>query len=132
MASHRFSLLVVLVGALAYSPPATAALTGTVWHARLLKSQPATHDTLTAPPASIRLWFSEPVELDVSRIRLVGPAGTLIALGKTSRIANERAAMMVTVPQPLKPGTYSVRWTSAAEDGHAMKGEFSFVIAPGK
>ncbi|MHB1310845.1 MAG: copper resistance CopC family protein [Gemmatimonadaceae bacterium] len=132
MVPLRLSLLVALACAPALAAPSVVVPAGVPWHARLLKSQPATHDTLTTPPATIKLWFSEPVELGVSRIRLVGPAGTPIPLGKPSHIANAGAAMMAAVTQPLKPGTYRVRWTSAAEDGHAMKGEFSFVIAPGK
>ena len=132
MASRRLSLLLALAGVLACPASATAVPTRAPWHARLLKSQPASHDTLTTPPASIKLWFSEPVELGVSRIRLVGPSGTPIALGKASRIANEGAAMMAAVDRPLKPGTYWVRWTSAAQDGHALRGEFSFVVAPRK
>ena len=132
MVSRRLSFLVVLVCALACPASATAVPSRTPWHAKLLRSQPANHDTLTTPPASIKLWFSEPVELGVSRIRLVGPSGTPIALGKASRIANEGAAMLAAVDRPLKPGTYWVRWTSAADDGHAMKGEFSFVVAPRK
>jgi methionine-rich copper-binding protein CopC len=132
MASRRFPLLVAFAFVLASPAFGLAVPSHTPWHARLLKSQPATHDTLTTPPASIRLWFSEPVEIAVSRIRLVGPSGAPIALGKASHIANERSAMMAAVDRPLKPGTYWVRWTSAAQDGHALKGAFSFVIAAGK
>lgn len=132
MASRRFPVLVALAYALACPASVLAAPSHAPWHARLLKSQPAIHDTLTTPPASIRLWFSEPIEIAVSRIRLVGPSGAPIALGKASHIANEGAAIMAAVDRPLKPGTYWVRWTSAAQDGHALKGEFSFVIAAGK
>jgi len=137
MAPLRFSLVVALGCALASPATATAARAtrpaDAPWHAKLIRSQPATHDTLASSPTAIKLWFSERVELEVSRIRLVGPAGTPLALGAVSRITGENAqAMMATVSQPLKPGTYRVRWTAAAEDGHVMKGEFSFVIAPGK
>jgi len=132
MASPRVPLLVALAYALACPASAVAVPSHAPWHARLVKSQPATHDTLTTSPASIKLWFSEPVEIAVSRIRLVGPSGAPIALGNASHIANEGSAMMATVGRPLRPGTYWVRWTSAAQDGHALKGEFSFVIAPGK
>lgn len=133
MASHRFSLLAALVGALVLPASVTTATASTPWHARLLRSQPAAQDSLSTSPTAIRLWFSEPIELGVSRVRLMDPAGAPVALGKVSRIAGENAqAMMAAVGQRLKPGTYRVRWTSAAQDGHAMKGEFSFVILPGK
>jgi copper transport protein len=53
----------------------------------------------------------------------------MVSLGPVTRIAGESAAtMMAQVPAPVAAGTYTVRWTAAADDGHAMKGSFSFVI----
>ena len=102
-------------------------------HARLVKSSPGADVTLTAAPTSVKLWFSERVEVSLSRVQLVGPGGTVVAMGPASRIPSETdLAVMAAVRSPLAAGRHTVRWTTASQDGHRMKGTFSFVVDPGK
>ena len=100
-------------------------------HARLVKSSPGVNVTVTASPTSVKLWFSAPVEVSLSRIRLAGPGGTVVVTGPASRIPGENdLAVMAAVRSPLRAGRYAVRWTTASQDGHLMKGTFSFVVDP--
>ncbi len=100
-------------------------------HARLVKSSPGADVTLTASPTSVKLWFSERVEVSLSRVQLIGPGGTVVASGRASRIPGENdVAFMATIRSPLSVGRHTVRWTTASDDGHPVKGTFSFVVAP--
>jgi methionine-rich copper-binding protein CopC len=99
-------------------------------HAKLLKSGPAADDTLRTAPMAIKLWFSEPVEIGISRITLIGAGGTIVATGKTTHIPGENKATLVApVTGQLAAGRYTVRWMVAAVDGHPMKGSYSFFVA---
>lgn len=100
-------------------------------HARLVKSSPGVDVTVTASPTAVKLWFSAPVEVSLSRVQLVGPGGTVVATGPASRIPGENdLAVMAAVRRPLKAGRHVVRWTTSSQDGHLMKGSFSFVVDP--
>jgi methionine-rich copper-binding protein CopC len=37
--------------------------------------------------------------------------------------------VFVTVDPPLPPGTYVVQWRCIADDGHVMRGDFTFEVS---
>lgn len=117
--------LAVLVfgGALAPAVDATSA-----WHLRLTRSSPSDGATLSAPPAEIRLWFSQTPEHAVSMIRLEGPAGA-VALGDVS--AGEEDSLWATVEETLAAGAYTVHWRTSSGDGHPIRGTFAFTVPAG-
>lgn len=97
-------------------------------HTRLLRSVPGKDSVIAASPATIQLWFSEKIELGLSRVRIEG-AGKTVALSPLSQDASVAGAPVVgRVPAPLADGTYTVHWTAASGDGHAVKGSFGFTI----
>lgn len=113
------------VAAVAVTSRAVAA---TMRHTRLLRSIPGKDSVVTASPATIQLWFSEKIELGLSRVRIEG-AGKTVALSPLTQDAGAADAPVVgRVPAPLADGTYTVHWTAASRDGHAVKGSFGFTI----
>jgi methionine-rich copper-binding protein CopC len=93
-------------------------------HAKLLGTAPATDEQLAAPPKQLTLRFNEAVQLGVLKVS---------ADGKDIPIALDRgaaAASTVTVALPaLGPATYRVQWSVlTVDDGHVVKGTFSFVV----
>jgi methionine-rich copper-binding protein CopC len=97
-------------------------------HAYLVKSQPAAHDT-TSPPRAVRLWFSEKVELKVTRIKLVNATGDSVRMGKPAPAGDDADdPIVVTVAATLSPGAYKVNWSTAGKDGHPSKGTIDFVV----
>ena len=97
-------------------------------HVHLSKSDPYANDT-TASPTSVRLWFSEKVELKVTTVKLASAAGSSVALGKLSRSDAETDAPVVApISRALAPGGYTVSWSTASKDGHAAKGTIDFVV----
>jgi methionine-rich copper-binding protein CopC len=93
-------------------------------HAKLLSTIPATGEQLAAAPKQITLQFNEAVQLGVLK---------LSAGGRDIPIELDRgaaAASKVTVALPaLAPAAYRVQWSAlTVDDGHVVKGTFSFVV----
>jgi len=94
-------------------------------HAKLLSTSPAAGAQLSAAPPSLTLEFNEAVQLGVLKLSRDGKEISL----KYDRGAP--AAPRVTIALPaLAAGTYVVQWSAlTADDGHVVKGTFSFGIA---
>jgi copper transport protein len=97
-------------------------------HAHLLRSTPSAGARLDAPPASIRLVFSEAPMVAVSRIVLIAPNSDTVRLSAVRVDTADRHAILVDLPASLDSGKYTVRWSAAGSDGHPSKGSFTFTI----
>ncbi len=88
-------------------------------------------DSTVAPPAALRLWFSEKVDVSVSSVRLRDAGGATVRTGALAYAgpADAKSPVVASIAGPLKPGTYRVAWVAASDDGHAVKGEFAFRVA---
>jgi methionine-rich copper-binding protein CopC len=120
---NRFLLLAIAVLTL------SAARSAVFFHARIVKAAPAVDGWVTAPPAALLLWFSEPVyprltsaailtvdSVPVSRIQFIATPDSLNVVGPVGAL--------------LTPGAYRVQWRSMAVDGHVIRGEYQFHYAP--
>lgn len=116
---------VAIVGATAYHAIAVAE---PMRHTRLVKSQPADGDTLTASPDSLRLWFSEDVQLPVTHIRVTRPGHTPRLSTPVVREAGGVRSVVVAIEDKLTAGTYRVIWKTAGPDGHPSTGVYTFVV----
>lgn len=101
----------------------------TAFHLRLVRSQPAA-DSSVASPAAIRLWFSEQPQLKLSAISVTGPGNAAVKLGDARTEGPDPLLLMADVPAPLAAGQYKVQWRTASRDGHPIKGEYTFRVAP--
>ena len=120
----------IVLGAFGFASLTAAAPARTAFfHAHLVKSDPAANDTLAAAPKAMRFWFSERVDLPVTRVKLVNASGVAMKLSAVTRSDTAVAApVVVGVLGALGAGTYTVHWSTAAADGHPQKGEFVFVV----
>lgn len=105
----------------------TAATTAV--HLRLTASYPAADDILSAPPDTVRLWFSEAPERSLSAIRIEGADGD-VEMGKVEG-TDHPTSIRAEVLGELPPGDYRVAWRTAGSDGHVMRGSYQFGVAPG-
>ncbi len=94
-------------------------------HLRLERAEPRANETVAAAPAAVRLWFSQPAEAAVTRVRVVGPAGA-VALGAVTRGAD--GALGAAVRGRMPAGAYQVEWRTMAADGHAVGGRYAFRV----
>ena len=102
------------------------------YHASLKKAWPASHDTVAKSPDSLKLWFTEKVEMGFTKITLAS-AGTAKMLGDPAFLGEGAdAPIVLAVKESLAAGSYMVNWTVAGKDGHATKGTYSFVVKAGK
>ena len=116
---RRLSGLLVVVVALAAAPAAFA-------HAKLIAVEPANGATLATAPASVRLFFDDPVA--------VGPGNAVVSADHRSVLAGsprlERNDHLLVLPlQPHLPnGDYSVSWRVFSDDGHLESGVLAFRV----
>lgn len=97
-------------------------------HGALKRSDPAENATLAVAPRTVRLTFTEPVELAVGRIELTGPEGRSVALSAV-RHGDSATVMVADIQGPLQAGRYLVTWQVAGRDGHPVRGTYGFLIA---
>ena len=98
-------------------------------HTRLEKTVPADGAMLAEAPADIELVFNEQPDVKLTRIELAGAAGK-IETGP-ARAATEKSVSVAVVGK-MPFGKYSVTWQTAGDDGHLVKGAFSFSIKQGQ
>ena len=82
-----------------------------------------------APLAQV--WFNQQPSPRISRLGLRGPDGRDVELGKVE-VHSEDRSISAAVPAALPPGTYEATWRAAGDDGHVMRGAFTFTIVPAK
>ena len=100
-----------------------------VLHTALESSVPADGDSLEVPPAELRLEYTTDVQLDLSRVRVIGPAGEWTVEGLRYLADDRHDVLVAPLPSDQPPGDYRVAWTTAGPDGHAIHGEFEYRTA---
>ncbi|MDP3660504.1 copper homeostasis periplasmic binding protein CopC [Phenylobacterium sp.] len=95
-------------------------------HAYLESAAPAV-DGMSAPPAEIRITFSEEVVTKFSGLTLKNGAGKKVAVGKPKAGA-DKSVLIVPVKAKLAPGPYDVEWFCVSADTHRMKGHYRFTV----
>jgi copper transport protein len=100
-------------------------------HGQLKRAVPAAGSHLDAVPRSLRLDFTEVPELEFSTVRLIGPGRMEVQLGVMTYAPDSHRALLVPIVSAMSAGTYTVLWQMAGDDGHPMRGQFDFTIAPG-
>jgi methionine-rich copper-binding protein CopC len=91
-------------------------------HVFLTRSNPASGATV-APPAAVRLWFSEDVEAGTAR--LVGPSGRPVG-GTRVVPSDDRRLLVLSLPR-LGNGTFAVPWR-VRHDEHSASGTLVFTV----
>ena len=92
-------------------------------HAKLVSSSPAANQTVTPPPTSLTLKFSESIEVRFAQVTLSDAGGTAVKTGSVTQDPGDRAILIV----PLADGQYTVSWQIVAADGHKTKGTYHFI-----
>jgi copper transport protein len=100
-------------------------------HGKLKASSPGAGAHLGIIPRELRLDFTEVPDLTFSRVSLIGPGGAAVALGALSYAQDSHRAVVAAIDVSLAAGTYTVRWQLAGDDGHPVRGDFRFTVAPG-
>jgi copper transport protein len=94
-------------------------------HAVLLRSEPSPQTTVKTPPETVRLRFSEPVEVAFGAVRVFDVDGKRVDEGTITTAAGRRE---VVVPAAMPEGTFTVTWRVVSTDGHRITGGFQFYV----
>ncbi len=96
-------------------------------HFSLSKSAPAA-DTAVPSPEEIRLWFTQEPQENSMSIRLVDGSDSLVEIGEPTQDEEDGRVFAVAVPTTLTSGSYTVAWRAIGQDGHVVRGDFSFTV----
>lgn len=108
-----------------------APLNASSLHPRLLKATPAPQSELRTPPREIALSFNESLDLALARVTLQR-ATTAVPLQRLRLAAGDDKTVIAGIPDTLVAGRYTVRWQITGDDGHPVRGEYTFdVLSPG-
>jgi copper transport protein len=97
--------------------------TASLAHAGVVSSDPEPGAELGSAPGVVVLRFSEPINAQLSRARVVAPDGT-------SFTGSASASQRIDVPLTTNAGgIYDVEWTTVSRvDGHTLHGSFQFGV----
>ncbi|HET7232969.1 MAG TPA: copper resistance CopC family protein [Longimicrobium sp.] len=114
------------VAAVAARPAAVRAEAPAAFHLHLLRSSPAA-DSTVASPAVVQLWFTESPQVAVTTVRVTGPRGRAVRMGRVR--AGAEHSVTANVQGRLSPGRYTIAWRTMSRDGHPMRGTIPFTVA---
>lgn len=99
-------------------------------HPRLTAAGPVPGSVIKTPPKSIRIEFSEAIELAFSGITLKDDKGQAEPLGVASLNPKDNKQLIVPVTGNLASGKYTVEWHALGDDTHPQNGRYNFEIKP--
>ena len=94
-------------------------------HVRLVSAVPAPGRALSAPPRELRLRFDEAPIVALSKVSVLGPRGVDLVVGHPR--ARDRAQVVIRLRRGHR-GAYTVHWQMLGDDGHVVRGAYSFGI----
>ena len=98
-------------------------------HPRLLKATPAAESRSAEAPRQIALTFNESLDLALTRVTVLRDGASLRP--DSLHLANgDDKTVVASLGAALAPGRYTVRWQVTGDDGHPVRGEFTFVVLP--
>jgi copper transport protein len=102
-------------------------------HAELDRATPGQGEVLAAPPSSVELWFTEPVNADNGSLTVTLRTQANDAIASSSLTVDSADPLHVTATfGGLGFETYTVVWTNqSATDGHQINGSYSFRVGGG-
>lgn len=100
-------------------------------HLGLKSSTPARGAQLSVVPEIVRLTFTEAVQANVARLRLVGPDGVETPLSPLRHPGDSASVLITELPGPLQAGRYELAWQVIGRDGHPVRGTIAFEILAG-
>ena len=109
---------------------AALALPASAWsHAALLRTSPTASVTVDRPPAHVSLVYSEAVEPRFAIVSVTDADGAQETTGAPARSASSPDEIDVPL-RPLRQGWYLVFWRVISQDGHPVRGAFTFAVGP--
>jgi len=97
-------------------------------HIVMDSSMPLDKSTGAGPVSEIRLFFSGAPIMRGASVRVVTSARQLMRTSPPAADPTDSKQVFVKIDPPLPAGSYVVQWRCIADDGHVMRGDFTFEI----
>ena len=124
-----------LMASFALAATALISPTATLAHSKIMTSTPA-EGTIVAKPRVVQLNFSEGMltptavaSIVMTDMPGVKNHGEMVIRNFTPVWSNNNRTLTLNLRQPLRAGSYEVRWQAAGADGHRMTGKISFKVS---
>lgn len=124
---NRRSAALVAVVAAALVPGLLAARPA-FEHITMDRSVPGDGEKVAGQVTEIRLFFSGAPLLRGASVRIVNSARSLMRSSPPAADSTDDKQLFVKIEPALPPGAYVVQWRCIADDGHVMRGDFSFEV----
>lgn len=111
-----------LIALIAFFSIASAALA----HSPLKSTSPAANEILTKVPEQVNLVFAKPAR--VTKVTLTHTNGDANHTDRLKLPSKKFITEMALMPEFRGAGEYKINWRALGEDGHALKGSFSFTV----
>ncbi|MDC3425766.1 copper resistance protein CopC [Aquibacillus sp. 3ASR75-11] len=97
-------------------------------HSALKGTTPSGSEVLKKSPSTIEVWFKDPVEIHKESLQLIDTDGNKVPIGNTEVDPEDSTHIIAKLDQELKPGKYSVKINTIAQDGYVINEEFTFSV----
>ncbi|MFE9766678.1 copper resistance CopC/CopD family protein [Streptomyces sp. NPDC005808] len=97
-------------------------------HAALKGTDPQDGSVLKEAPTQITLTFTESVGLLDDSFRVITPDNARVDTGKPAHAGDRSDTALVTLPDDMGTGTFTVAWRVVSADSHPVSGAFTFSI----
>ena len=121
-----FAILAVLAISLIITVPN---IPNSFAHAFVVKSDPAPSQSLSTPPTKVDVYFSDPIDIKYSQIKVLDSDGKQIQSGDQQYINDDQTTLSVSLPPNLKDGIYTVSTKVLDQtDGHVTENAYVFGV----
>jgi methionine-rich copper-binding protein CopC len=93
------------------------------------EQHPSAGQTLSTPPAEIRIKFDAPIEKLFAKLQVLDAAGKDHAAGPP-QVSSDGIELSSKLEE-LATGQYTVRWSALCVDTHHTEGSYSFTVGGG-
>lgn len=98
-------------------------------HAFVTKSDPAASQSLSVPPSKVDVYFSDPVDIRYSEIKVLDSDGKQIQENDQHYINENQLSLSVSLPPNLPNGIYTISTKVLDQtDGHVTEDAFAFGV----
>jgi copper transport protein len=121
-----FAILTVVVISLVITIPN---IPSSYAHAFVVKSDPAPSQSLSTPPDKVNVYFSDPVDIKYSQLKVLDSDGKQIQSGDQQYINSDQSTLSVSLPPNLRDGIYTVSTKVLDQtDGHVTEDAYVFGV----
>lgn len=98
-------------------------------HALIVKSNPAPSQSLPSPPSKVDVYFTDPVDIQYSTVKVLDPNGNEVQNKDLKYLTSDQTALTVSLPSNLPDGVYTVSTKVLDQtDGHVTENGFVFAV----